>query len=70
VRYIPEAALGGIVLVAAAGLLSREEAQAIRRLRVRDWAFTMLTLAAVLVLGTLQGSWSASWSLCSRCSGI
>jgi sulfate permease, SulP family len=55
VRYIPEAALGGIVLVAAAGLLSREEAQAIRRLRVRDWAFTMLTLAAVLVLGTLQG---------------
>jgi sulfate permease, SulP family len=55
VRYIPEAALGGIVLVAAAGLVSRNEARAIRRQRVQDWAFALVTLAAVLVLGTLQG---------------
>lgn len=55
VRYIPEAALGGIVLVAAAGLLSRDEARVIRRQLVKDWAFALVTLAAVLVLGTLQG---------------
>jgi sulfate permease, SulP family len=55
IRYIPEAALGGIVLVAAAGLMSRDEAQAVRRLRVQDWVFALATLAAVLVLGTLQG---------------
>lgn len=55
VRYIPEAALGGIVLVAAAGLVSRDEARVIRRQRVKDWAFALVTLAAVLVLGTLQG---------------
>jgi sulfate permease, SulP family len=55
VKYIPEAALGGIVLVAAAGLLSRDEARTIRRQRVQDWAFAVVTLAAVLVLGTLQG---------------
>ena len=55
IRYIPEAALGGIVLVAAAGLLSRDEARAVRRLRVQDWVFALVTLAAVLVLGTLQG---------------
>jgi sulfate permease, SulP family len=55
VQYIPEAALGGIVLVAAAGLLSRDEARTIRRQQVRDWGFGLVTLAVVLVLGTLQG---------------
>jgi sulfate permease, SulP family len=55
VTYIPEAALGGIVLVAAAGLVSRDEARVIRRLRVQDWMFAVVTLAAVLVVGTLQG---------------
>jgi sulfate permease, SulP family len=55
VRYIPEAALGGIVLVAAAGLLSRDEARVIRRQRVQEWVFALVTLAAVLTLGTLQG---------------
>ena len=55
VRYIPEAALGGIVLVAAAGLLTRDEARAIRRERSKDWGFVLVTLAAVLILGTLQG---------------
>jgi high affinity sulfate transporter 1 len=55
VKYIPEAALGGIVLVAAAGLLSRDEARTIHRLRVQDWVFALVTFAAVLVLGTLQG---------------
>jgi SulP family sulfate permease len=55
VKYIPEAALGGIVLVAAASLLSRDEARAIRRLQVQDWVFAVVTLAAVLLVGTLQG---------------
>jgi sulfate permease, SulP family len=54
-RYVPEAALGAIVLVAAAGLLARDEARAIRRQLPRDWTFGVVTLVAVLVLGTLEG---------------
>jgi SulP family sulfate permease len=54
-RYVPDAVLGAIVLVAAAGLLTRDEARAIRRQRPQDWAFGVVTLAAVLVLGSLEG---------------
>jgi sulfate permease, SulP family len=54
-RYVPDAVLGAIVLVAAANLLAREEARAIRTQRIRDWAFGIVTLVAVLLLGTLQG---------------
>jgi SulP family sulfate permease len=54
-RYVPDAALGAIVLVAAAGLLARDEARAIQRQRPQDWAFGVVALAAVLVLGTLEG---------------
>jgi sulfate permease, SulP family len=54
-RYVPEAVLGAIVLVAAAGLLARDETRAIRRQRLQDWAFGVVTLAAVLALGTLEG---------------
>jgi sulfate permease, SulP family len=54
-RYVPDAVLGAIVLVAAAGLLTRDEARSMRRQRFQDWAFGVVTLAAVLVLGTLEG---------------
>jgi sulfate permease, SulP family len=54
-RFVPEAVLGAIVLVAAAGLLARDEARAIRKQRPQDWAFGTVTLASVLVLGTLEG---------------
>ncbi len=52
---IPEAALGAIVLVAAWGLLAREDAEAIRRQRREDWLLGLVTFAAVLVLGPLDG---------------
>ena len=54
-RYVPEAALGGIVLVAAAGLLARDELRVIRRQKYQDWIFALVTLGAVLVVGTLEG---------------
>jgi SulP family sulfate permease len=54
-KYIPEAALGAIVLVAAWGLLAREEATAIHRQRTQDWLLGLVTFGAVLVLGTLEG---------------
>jgi sulfate permease, SulP family len=54
-RFVPDAVLGAIVLVAAVGLLARDEARAIRRQRIQDWGFGLVTLLAVLVLGTLEG---------------
>ena len=54
-RYVPEATLGGIVLVAAAGLVAREELRSIRRQKYQDWTFGLVTLGAVLVVGTLDG---------------
>jgi SulP family sulfate permease len=54
-KYIPEAALGAIVLIAAWALVSRDEEHAIHRQRAQDWVLGLITFGAVLLFGTLDG---------------
>jgi sulfate permease, SulP family len=52
---IPEATLGAIVLVAAFGLLDATDLREVASIRRSDLAMGLVTLGAVLVLGTIQG---------------
>jgi sulfate permease, SulP family len=55
VRYIPEASLGAIVLVAAIGLIDIPGLRSIGRVRPDDMVFGTIGAIGVLVLGTLPG---------------
>jgi SulP family sulfate permease len=52
---LPEATLGAVVVVAVAGLVDLAALGRIRQLRFRDYALALVALAAVLVLGVLEG---------------
>jgi SulP family sulfate permease len=52
---LAEATLGAVVMVAAVGLILSPELARMRRVRTRDYAFALVALGGVLVLGTLKG---------------
>jgi len=52
---MPEAALGALVLVAAAGLIKVGEFQAIARIRKIEFWWAIIAFAGVVLLGTLEG---------------
>jgi SulP family sulfate permease len=55
VGLMPQATLGALVLVAAAGLVKIPEFAKIARFRRIELAWTLVAFAGVMVLGTLQG---------------
>ena len=55
IGLMPQATLGALVLVAAAGLIKPGEFRAIGRIRRHELAWAILTFAGVVVLGTLEG---------------
>jgi high affinity sulfate transporter 1 len=52
---MPQATLGALVLVAAAGLIKVGDFQAIARISRRELAWALVALAGVVFLGTLEG---------------
>ena len=55
ISLMPEATLGALVLVAAAGLIKVGEFQAIERIRRHELVWALITFVGVVVLGTLEG---------------
>jgi SulP family sulfate permease len=55
IGLMPEATLGALVLVAAAGLIKVGEFRKIGQIRRHELAWAIITFAGVVVLGTLQG---------------
>jgi high affinity sulfate transporter 1 len=55
ISLMPEAALGALVLVAAAGLIKVGEFQAIARIRKVEFWWAIIAFAGVVLLGTLEG---------------
>jgi MFS superfamily sulfate permease-like transporter len=55
ISLMPEAALGALVLVAAAGLINVGEFQAIARIRKVEFWWAIIAFAGVVLLGTLEG---------------
>jgi MFS superfamily sulfate permease-like transporter len=55
IGYMPQATLGAMVMVAAAGLINLEEFRAIRRVRNREFVWALVALLGVVLLGTLEG---------------
>lgn len=55
IGLMPEATLGALVLVAAAGLIKMGEFRAIGHIRRHELAWAIITFAGVVVLGTLEG---------------
>jgi SulP family sulfate permease len=54
-RYIPEAVLGAVVLVAAFGLMSLSDLRSIGRIQRPDLVFGVVTILAVLAAGVVVG---------------
>ena len=55
ISLMPEATLGALVLVAAAGLINVSEFQAIRQVSRHAWVWALVAFAGVVLLGTLEG---------------
>ncbi len=55
IGLLPEATLGALVLVAAAGLVSVKEFRAIGQVATRELIWAFVALAGVVILGTLDG---------------
>ena len=55
IGLMPEATLGALVLVAAAGLIKVGEFQAIGQIRRHELVWAIVTFVGVVVLGTLEG---------------
>ena len=55
ISLMPEATLGALVLVAAAGLIHVDEFQAILRVRQVEFGWAVIAFTGVVILGTLQG---------------
>jgi sulfate permease, SulP family len=66
-RNLPTSALGAVVLVTALRLIDVPALRRLWRVRTSDFLLALVTLAAVLVLGVLNGiiAWRPH---CSRCS--
>lgn len=55
ISLMPQATLGALVLVAAAGLIKVNEFQAIRQVSNRELVWALVACAGVVLLGTLEG---------------
>jgi len=55
IGLMPEAALGALVLVAAAGLVNVQEFRAILSIRRTEFWWAIIAFAGVILLGTLEG---------------
>ncbi len=55
IGLMPEATLGALVLVAAAGLIRVGEFRAIGQIRRHELVWAIITFAGVVILGTLEG---------------
>ena len=55
IGLMPQATLGALVMVAAAGLIKPKEFQAIRRIRNTEFVWALVALVGVVLLGTLEG---------------
>jgi SulP family sulfate permease len=55
ISLMPEATLGALILVAAAGLINLKEFQAMARIGRQPLVWALLAFAGVIVLGTLEG---------------
>ena len=55
ISLMPEATLGALVLVAAAGLINLDEFRAMARISREPLVWALLAFAGVIVLGTLEG---------------
>jgi high affinity sulfate transporter 1 len=52
---MPEATLGALVLVAAAGLINLDNFRAMRRIRSTEFVWAIVAFVGVVLLGTLEG---------------
>lgn len=55
ISLMPEATLGALVLVAAAGLIKIDEFEQIRRIRSTEFIWAVAAFLGVMILGTLEG---------------
>jgi high affinity sulfate transporter 1 len=55
ISLMPEATLGALILVAAAGLINLDEFRAMARISREPLAWALVAFAGVIVLGTLEG---------------
>jgi sulfate permease, SulP family len=55
IALLPQAALGALILVAAVGMIKRDQFRAIAQARRDEWAWAVVTLVGVIAVGTLQG---------------
>jgi len=55
IGLLPQAALGALIVVAAMGMIKLEDFRAIARVRRDEWAWAIVTLAGVVLIGTLEG---------------
>ena len=55
ISLMPEATLGALVLVVAAGLINVDQFRAMGRIRRQELVWALLAFAGVIVLGTLEG---------------
>ena len=53
--YLPSPALGGVILVSALSLIDLRSIRSIARLKASEGAIAAITMASVIVYGTLQG---------------
>jgi MFS superfamily sulfate permease-like transporter len=63
ISLMPEATLGALVLVAAAGLIKFKEFRVVREFHVIGFSFAIIAFFGVIILGTLEGILIAA--LCS-----
>jgi high affinity sulfate transporter 1 len=55
ISLMPQATLGALVMVAAAGLINLKEFRAIGRIRRTEFVWAIVALVGVVLLGTLEG---------------
>ena len=55
IGLLPQATLGAMVMVAAAGLISLKDFRAIRRIRLIEFSWALVAFFGVVLLGTLEG---------------
>ncbi|MCE3003945.1 MAG: STAS domain-containing protein [Xanthomonadaceae bacterium] len=55
IGLLPKSALAALVVVVSVGMIKPAEFQAIARIRRAEWAWALVTLAGVVLIGTLEG---------------
>ena len=55
ISLMPQATLGALVMVAAAGLININNFRAMRRIRATEFAWAIVAFVGVVLLGTLEG---------------